>query len=87
MNKDISIALQRSAFIDKSYYKYLVSSGRFLWQEGPRQKLINKIDELITQYKDQKEIRYDSLKDNEKYKKAVLEYWTKVKDINENYSL
>ncbi len=49
--------------------------------------MINKIDELITQYKDQKEIRYDSLKDNEKYKKAVLEYWTKVKDINENYSL
>ncbi len=85
LNKEVSIALQRSASIDKSYYKYLVSSDRFLWQEGPREKLIKEINLHISSYENKTEVRYDRLQDNEKFKKAVLSYWTKVKDMNENY--
>ncbi len=84
-NKNVSRALEKSTCINNSDYKYLVYCGRFLFQEGPRKKFVDKIDAKIISYMNKTENRYNKIEDNEKYKDAVLNYWMDIINMNNNY--
>ena len=85
LNKDISRALEKSEFVNNSIYKYLVYSGPFLWEEGPRGMFINEISELQNEISKKSYSIYNTSSENNTFKQSLLAYLTSIKNMNINY--
>lgn len=82
---NISEAKEKADFIYNSNYKYLVYSGQFLWEEGPRGKFIDNITDLQSEINNRSYSIYGTSKENEAYKQALVGYLETIKNMNVNY--
>ena len=85
VNKSIAKALEKSEFIDNSNYKYLVYSGQFLWEKGPRGMFIDNITKFEAKINNESYSIYSTNKENDTYKQALMGYLETIKNINVNY--
>lgn len=85
LTKNIAKAEEKSDFIDGSSYRYLVYSGQFLWEEGPRGKFIDNITTLQNEISKKSYSIYGTSAENNAYKQALTGYLGTIKNMNVNY--
>ena len=77
--ESINIAEAKYEYIKNTDYKYLIHSVK------PREEFIEKLNSLISNIKQRSFNQYDSLEDNIKYKKSVIDYIELVKKMNKEF--